>query len=548
MGLRGRFTRILRSPRTVLGSLAALDLARLFDLFASIPEWLVPTISIGVGLLTPNFIAETLTWAIIIGALYVFVPHIFPTETGLPRKAPGFRVLVTLGAFGVFLFFSLGDVIGFSDIELWQQVITLISVVGLTGAALTMYLVGRHGWRLVDPHGYPTQLANHFFPSTDGSETAAEDFPREGWQDRLSGVLWVIGFAILVAFPAAIAGIFTYIIYTVDPLPDLLVLGWVTAGTLGAVVPDVCQPTSLDIEARLYQAVSNATRSFKGMVVMAYAVLGLSSVALVVVFAAVGSVPLFAGVIFSILETIGDAPVYGAVAISWTTGFWLSMFAAGLYGIWFWLRVFRRLPAFLAYWEGEYDVGDVPTRPPGLLLPPAIVMVVLFRYGSVMMETLSAEATRGQTLFVLLPLAVGWPLLMGILVVPAWLTRRLVAQGIAYEDHIITASFALEVLTGWLIFATDSGSIFLHGLEIAIFIVMIFAVSLLPNIVRFSETSRSAPSRYLLPVFVAMVAVLSAVLLHMQSPSSSAYNILLIVVVVTGLGTLGITVTIYYGL
>lgn len=519
----GRIISTLRSPRAILGSLVVLDLTRLFNLLASVPEWLVPAISVGVGLLASDFVGIALTWGIVTVAFYVFVPQMYPAETGVPRDAPGFRVLVTLGSFGVFFFFYRETVIRLSDTLAWQiptsvfsasegatiEWLVLItgSIVGLTGTALTLYLVNRHDWQLFDPEGQTINLVNKFHVFTDIREKAAEDLSREGLHGKLERGSWVVMVAVVAGFPCFVAGVIASILYLADPLPDLLVLGWVAAGVVTPAVPSLRQPIDADIESRLYDVVKYATRSRKGMIVTVLSAVGLIFAVLLTILPGIGTVPIVATEIINSLDAAGDMSVLTTLRLSAATGVVLSLLAAGVYSIWFWLREFRRLPAFLASWEGVDDQNDIPTRPLGLILPPMVVLVVIFRYAFFMVETIGDGIGQEQFMLVILPLAVGWPLLLGVLAIPVWLTRQRSPQDIIYEDHVVTVSLAIQVVAAWLMFPPNFRPEFIRGPAVFILIGIYTAVALFPNVARYGERDVFGLGNYVVSIYLAILAV-----------------------------------------
>lgn len=518
----GRLIRIIRSPRAILGSLVALDLTRLFDLLASVPEWLVPGVSVGVGLLASDFVGVALTWVIVTGAFYVFVPRMYPAESGVPREAPGFRALVTLGSLGAFFIFYREMVIALSNTLSWQIPTSVFSssegatagwlvlismvILGLTGTVLTLYLVNRHDWQLFDPDGRPVKLVDQFSPFTDHREKAAENFSHKGWLGVFYRVSWIPGVVIVVGFPCYIAGMVASILHSADPLPDLLVLGWVMAGVVAPAVPSIRLPTDADIEVRLYDVVKNATRSGKGMIVTVLAASGLLFVVFLTVAPAIAIVPMVATVIIAASETAGDMSLLTALRLSGFAGIWLCLLAAGLYSIWFWLREFRRLPAFLASWEGADEKGDMPTRPLGLILPPMVVLVVIFRYGMFVAETIGNGAGQEQVMLVVLPLAIGWPAVLGLLAMPVWLTRHRSPQDIIYEDHVVTVSVAIEWVAAWLMLPPNFRPEFVRGPTIPINILMFSAVALFPNVVRHGERDVFGLGHYITSIYMAILA------------------------------------------
>lgn len=551
----GRLIRLIRSPRAILGGLVALDLTRIFDLFASVPDWLVPAVSVGVGILASDIVGMALTVAIVSGAFYVFAPRLYQSTQAVPREALGFRMIVTLGSLVLFVFFYTTMRITYSNSQtwrfpssvlgssarlpaVWSAVLGLVLLV-LFGSALMWYLVARHQWTLFDPDGPAVQLLDDVMPFSDMREEAAEELPRDGYVGVFNRVTWRVGVALVLGIPLAVAGMLASTLYLAEPLPDLLLLTWVTAGVIAPVVPRVRQPAGGDLEERLYGAVKNSTRSLNGMMTTIFAVGGVFFAVLPFAIA-LAVVPAVITGMSTAMTVDGDAPVHVAMNLSVLGGLWLIFLSGGLYSIWYWLRIFKRLPAFLSSWEGTSSSKDIPARPPGLTVPPVILLLGVGGYLVYLADAFGGTGTEAPV-WVVLPLAVGWPLVLGCLAIPVWLTQHRSSQDITSEDHVVVGSFTIQALGLWMfsVLGTrvlDETSVGLTG---PIIIVLVVSTSLIPNVYRYQQSGAAGTRRYSLAAyFIVLLGIFGGLTLFAPSWLD---GILFLLAGVSGLAALALT-------
>jgi len=158
---------------------------------------------------------------------------------------------------------------------------------------------------------------------------------------------------------------------SLSPLPELLVLAGVlwTAGTTSDPSSQSGRPLdAVDVEDRLVRGITAAARNEKGR----YALLIVSN-ALILSFLFLN---VFMGMFYvdyqGEIQTIDWGP-FLLVAVP------ITVYAA--YGIWYWLRILRRLPTFLM---GRTTVSEESgvTRPVGFLIPAAILAGRLVGFAS----------------------------------------------------------------------------------------------------------------------------------------------------------------------
>lgn len=459
-----------------MGSLAAIDLVRYLRLVDEAPEWAIPAVSVVSGLVAPGILLEGLTWGLFFSALAVFAPRLYPATSGLPREAWGFRVVVSLASLGI------GVVLVYLS-GLWMA---LAAVVGflVAASALLGYLAVVRGWRLLDDDDPPVEPVESFAPFVAVRTEVRRDLRRTGLLGAIGSASWIGALAVVMTFPCLLAGIVVMVLYHAGPLPDVLVLVWVGAGMVDRLHPGVSSTTVPDLEKRLFGGIGETVGSVKGLTIGLYATLGLLLAAghVFVVLTARESA-------FTSVGLLAERPVFASASLAPA----ICMMAAGVYGLWFWSRELRRIPAFLDQWSGD-AARSVPARPPGLTFPVAVVAVV----------PVVLHGGLDEAVWTLPALGYGWPLLLLGLVGAAVGTERYGRRDVAREDHVVTICLIIQAVELWLLRAGWELGVLVDGgvpttlVDPALpsVVVMLIAVSLLPDVLRYHETREGPVAAY----------------------------------------------------
>lgn len=249
---------------------------------------------------------------------------------------------------------------------------------------------------------------------------------------------------LLAAFVAALAALFMgvlgSVLLSISPALELFVLAWVGGNALASARPSSAGDPIPDrrskpaVEGRLF-VVLDQLGDPKG-----------NATALVVTV----------GVLVSAVATVTalDLALSSYPSLSWIeTGYVLTLLLVAAYGLWFWLRVAERLPAFLAAWHSETSSTET-TRPPGVMLP-LFAATVPFGLHARRIGPVPALSDSGY--------AVAWPFGAATIVVAALWARRIEPQAPGTDGRAIPA--AAVVQAGAFLFAipyaAENGYLFL---------------------------------------------------------------------------------------
>lgn len=217
-------------------------------------------------------------------------------------------------------------------------------------------------------------------------------------------VWWVIAIWLLMFF-SAIVGIVTAIAWLFAPIPELVVIASALL-KLGAMYDLFDLPASVDtfdIEAILRSRVRSLFWSSKGVVSIAAIILGLIYSVLPFVNGQFGFI-LTVRLPFIAVTDLQLLREFPALYLEHFTIFWsqagsrILPVVAGMWSLWYWLQVLRRLPAFVAEWNAKREIDvprvavQLPRRPNDFLIVPALLWIGPYAY---------SEKTRGLELWYL---------------------------------------------------------------------------------------------------------------------------------------------------
>lgn len=425
---------VLPSRRALLVGSVGLDV-----LWRLPEDVLAPLVSLVGGFLGSPAVATLTSWVMFAVALYSLAHLAYPQER-LPRDTTGFRLGFAAGTLPVAYALEGGwdvvsvTVVGFA---------TLLGAGGLQLAYLRLY----HGWRVLDPEGPTAGLIAFVFPGDDPEsvrEELRDDLAHEGALGVLGAGLYVLAVTMMLSFPCVAAGIAVVILFDTFPVPDLLFLAW---GVAGIVAPRLnrgpsqswIDDRSVDFEESLLDSVENVTRSIAGLVLGLYTLLGIFGFGLLLYYA-IDLVPTALGAVRALVDaatsTLRD-PVE-TVLDSWNVaGVAVTLLFSGAFGLWAWMRAFRRLPHYLDHRE-ERDLatGRVIARPPGLVAVPLVGLLLVKWY--------LYRAPAASLVF-----AIAWPVTIGVGLAVAHRTRTMAPQPIGRDDVVVVAGLIAETVVIW---------------------------------------------------------------------------------------------------
>jgi hypothetical protein len=333
-----------------------------------------------------------------------------------------------------------------------------IAVVGPLSFALYARL---HGWDLFHPDGRAAGIGDQLV-SGDIRTELRDGFERPGALGVLARGIWVMAFGLPFVLAALGIGILLRVLAFTFPVPDLLAIGYIFAvwsdtaeseltgrsvrsvvGTAAGAVERRLFPEGRDPESRVVRILGACTDSLKGMFLGIIGAAGLFVAAIPLVFGVRG-IPNAASIVVQAVLAAGSVQ---SVADAWVlfdaagriVGMVVLWTASGAYGMWFWVRVFDRVPRYLRWWHDQTERPDAPARPPGSLLPS----VVLFTAGFLV-------AMQGLPAWLHVSLLVGWPVLVSVPVLLVRWTRRRGETPVRNEDYAVTLAVTLGLVDLWV--------------------------------------------------------------------------------------------------
>lgn len=280
--------------------------------------------------------------------LYAFLPERL-TDLATNRRERRLLMLVAaVGVFGTFVALSFDTVPGY--MTLGTPIVAGLSLVGYFWHVDEDPFAGPDGrlYRLSKTKAVDEERAEDGFTTRPGAH---------GWLPRLARIAGITAIALTLGIFLWLFGTLAFTIGLFFPLPELVVLGWLGLDRLASRsdrVPRMAD-RSPDVEESIYGVV-NAGLGYplKGIPTGAMILLGvfLSAFPFLLVVSVV--VLLSPSNLVTLAGTPGRA--FGGFA---TLG---SLVAYSAYGLWYWWRTSRRLPAFLEAHAGEETTTGV-TRP-----------------------------------------------------------------------------------------------------------------------------------------------------------------------------------------
>lgn len=470
--------------------------------------------SLGAGRVLPGVTA----WAVFVVGYLRFSPLLYPT-LGEPSEDHEFRAVVAAVTLAFALLFARTTRLG-------ANLAVGVAVLVAGSLAFVAYFQWVVGWDLLDPDDEVFEPLARFFGGEALRADVEADLRRSGWRGVVGAGVWVLAFGTFFAIPTLVVGVLTAVLRLLFPLPDLLVLSYVLAGPLWSRLPDPARQVvaaAREGEHRLYRPATHAALIEGAALGLLVAVGAFGAAA--VVWVAVGAT---AGAASLVALAVPASPL---VAWNWL-GRLAVLYAAGAYGLWFWLRVARRLPAHLDRLRGGDTVPPV-ARPRWLTVPPTAVVLVVF--GSLVASPPASAAFAA------------WPLLVAGL---GWFfvdTRRRDAYvanpddysgsegptdrlgGLVNESDAAALGVAVELTGLWIASTARSGGVGLAGLT-----AMLVLVALLWGLSRTGRggaTGTGGVAGYAFPALLVVVgAVLAALAPSVRpTPAIAAVGVVLVV-------------------
>lgn len=349
--------------------------------------------------------------------IYAFVPNLFPDEFGDWTVDPAFRLLTTVTVFASYLSLTV-------EIALSSFADTFGTIV-VAGLAYFVFFEIRQSDPFEEPEGALFRILDTAIGTDDEQTDADNDLTSgtdgltinpdaDGVLPLVARVLTALASCSLLAVLAVFLGVLAYVVSLFFPLPELLILGWSGYGAMAGRVSRLPTPKrSGDIETHAYEAITAAfTAPFKGMATVMYLILGFFTSALpFLAFVGVVSALSLSGIRKLLANPARGGPAFVMI---------FGLLAFGSYGLWYWWRTSRRVPAFLASVTGDDGEASV-TRPVWLTGPPVALLV-----------TGSVTGLGGALYLHHHPSLDLWPV---------WLT---VAGGVAYIPSLVLMTVAVR--------------------------------------------------------------------------------------------------------
>ena len=366
-------------------------------------------------------------------AAAVVLPRLIPTEVAAVTNRLSFRLLAAVIAVGTATVF--GTLIGGAAST--PQGVLLAITIGAV-AITTAYVVILVYWRGVN-------LGSAVYAIERRIGGAVDDDPGRVTTCLYAGVGLGTGLTL--------AGLILAVGGQLYPIPELLAIGWPVGVAVAARIN--WQPDPREQLADTLEISSLVRRSEKGVPTLTLVSLGMGVPATI----------LFVGLpVYTRRLLVGETVSLAAPVLAWAVvGMVVGIAAACLYALWFWARVFRRLPAFLTAWHeaagvdtlSEQPTSESVTRPAWLLVPFALVIthaIVLIQIGDVTDFAFYGAADAILSLYGLV-----WPLSAAVIGLAGYWTMRRTPQPPLSATYAIPIATIVEfgsLYVGWGLAAT----------------------------------------------------------------------------------------------
>lgn len=414
--------------------------------------------ALGVGIL-----GQAVSWVLILYLAATYIPQFFATAA--PGLAADWRVRVFVGVtsvyFGLFMAVVwdvapavlLAGLVPAGDVTAVTFAVGYLGGIGVATLCLAGYLAVSDYAPLTDPDGEVFALVQAFV----AEDVAASVHPLDTYPAPLRPVVaatrWALP-AIIVVLPCLAVGFFATVASGYYPVFEAVVLvGMAALGVGERAGIDVPLPDHerLDVEGRLLRHARETTRSYKGMMMTMFCVLGLLQ-----------SMGLFLGAVLVVTERGAEivagggrlvdgwasmertAALRAVLALSGLVGLPVSFVAAGVHGLVYWFRQLQQLGPYLTYWERVYE-AEVSPRPP----PPTTVAVrpPLLTLPTVLpLWVAVAGAWLGISAALLLAFGLTWPLIVGVMAWSLRRARRTTEQSLAHVSRDVFLGLAVTVV------------------------------------------------------------------------------------------------------
>lgn len=416
-----------RVENSRIGVIALLVL----DVLRQLPEdAVIPFLSIlSRSLARSPTLSFVLSWGVIAVILGQSMTYVFPNKLALWQKHPSLGVL--------FVAFALAHAVALTHYGTSPLVAVAIFPVffGSVGVII-WYFQNRAGWDLRDPAGEGATLVERYVPGM--VEELREERRHDGLRRTVGVGVWLVAFGVIFAVPCFVAGLVANLLANAFPIPDVLLLSVVVIQFVGSSESisasfGVPSRNHLDVETRLYDAVTDSLRNMKGMIMIVVTVIG-----------GVLSAKLLSTIV-TLLSTVRDVLAVAVpfdLLLAWNhVGVAIVLVVSAAYDIWYWLRQLERIGPFLDVWEADPRGISGPTRPRGLTIPPSLAFLAVVGFFA---------GVDANVEYVRVAFAVAWPASVTLLLGCVIWTVRTPTQLPTEEDKIVVLSFTILAASIWI--------------------------------------------------------------------------------------------------
>lgn len=399
-------------------------------------------------------------WFLIGYLTYQYTPFLYPDEFEDVVAPAGFRALTALGTlyFGVIVWGKLApdavpiQVLTGSTEGETTVLLTFAVLTGMIGGGVLfgLYLARWHSEKMSGTQSNLTALMNQFF---DPDPEEVDKLPSR-WQSfyRWQRIASYSLFPPLICALVGLAGVILNLFY---PIPEAALL-------VGLVVLRVQPFTDLaparaprhEVDLRLLDAISGATRNLKGMAMLVFSGFGMVISGGVFFVFVVDSFELFVDLIDSLSssrdgEAVSSVPVL-VEDVAVVTGM-VAFLVMGVFSLVHWVRQLERIEPYAREWErseGETGgPGDVslPARPPGLLVPahlPVVALALVVFNFPVLKESSRLAMGILVGLLTMTVVVMSWGLV--------WIWRH-EPQSLTHESRDLLVTLLLQIGVYWVV-------------------------------------------------------------------------------------------------
>lgn len=370
--------------------------------------------------------------------VYEFLPGVFPEQFDVLTRRGGYRLIATVFVIGG------AEVIArlIADDPLPGQMTITMFLLGVTPLVISVGYVAAVVYRdaaEIEEAARAVSERLHIAGPGKGHEAIEAESTRK----RFSHIVSV---AVMLAIPLPFLAAAVVAASQLYPVPELLAIGWGFLAIANVrpsreTTDHPIDPERVDLEGSAFDLVVNAVRSQKGIPVVLITLLGFGG-ATALVGVLNSNTPRFTR---EGLSAVTDAPLF-----AWSVvGMVVVLLSTGLFAVWFWTRVIKRVPRYLRAWNvthaetsplSDESLPETVTRPVGMLVPVFVALLPATGFA----QLLRFDFFFGARQLLVGVYAVVWPVSVGLLAYCVYRTHNAEPQPPLSDGRALPVALCAE--------------------------------------------------------------------------------------------------------